>query len=87
MKDFFFTFGRDKRYPCQGGWVNVKAPDINTAIAVFKLYYPHPEDDNTLNCADYYTEEQFMETEMYKTGNLGAFCHEIIGPYYYLERR
>ena len=79
MKNFFFTFGLDIRYPFQGGWVTVKAPDIKTAIAVFKLYFPHPEDDMMLNCSDYYTEEQFMKTETYKTGNLGYWCHAILG--------
>ena len=85
MKNFFFTFGRDKRFPFQGGWVIIKAPDIKTAVSVFRLYFPHPDDEETLNCSDYYTEGQFMKTEMYKTGNLGTFCHEIIGPYVHLR--
>ena len=46
----------------------------------FKAYYPSERDPGILNCADYYSEESFQETEIAETGNFGAFCHEIIEP-------
>ncbi len=81
MKKFYFTFGSADCFPFKGGWVIVKAPDLKTAFAVFKLYYPHPKDKGILNCADYYTEDDFLKTEMYHSGNRGYYCHEIVGPH------
>lgn len=70
----FYTFGIDHRFPFCGGWVEVEAPSVKDAHAVFRAHYPDRE-PGILNCSDYYTEEQFKDLNMLNTGNLGAFCH------------
>lgn len=64
MADFYFTYGSDERYPFYGGWTRITAPSINVALSIFASI--HPNRDNCLNCADYYTENEFKQTEMYK---------------------
>lgn len=70
----FYTFGSDDRFPFRGGWVEVEAPTMKEAHALFREHYPDRE-PGILNCSDYYTEEQFKESGMLVTGNRGAFCH------------
>ena len=70
----FYTFGSDDRFPFCGGWVEVAAPTMKEAHALFREHYPDRE-PGILNCSDYYTEEQFKESDMPLTGNRGAFCH------------
>lgn len=65
MADFYFTYGSDERFPFYGGWTRITAPSINVALSIFASI--HPNRDNCLNCADYYTEKEFKQTEMYKT--------------------
>lgn len=77
LKKFYFTFGTSYRYPFRGGWVLVYAADIYHATNLFREKYPNRGDYNCLNCADYYDEEHFT---MKKTGNLGAYCHDVIMP-------
>lgn len=79
MKKFYFTYGTDSRYPFRGGWTLVYATDLNSAIRIFREYHPNREGSDCLNCADYYTAENFEKREIYKTGNFGAYCHETIG--------
>lgn len=69
----FYTFGTDERYPHRGGWVEVEAENVKQAHAIFRKHYPD-RTPGILNCADYYTEEQFAAADM-TSGNLGAFCH------------
>lgn len=70
----FYTFGTDPCFPFCGGWVEVEAPTMKEAHALFREYYPDRE-PGILNCSDYYTEEQFKESDMPVIGNRGAFCH------------
>lgn len=70
----FYTFGSDNRFPFCGGWVEVEAPSMKEAHAIFREHYPD-RTPGTLNCSDYYTETQFKESDMLSTGNRGAFCH------------
>lgn len=79
MEKFYFTYGTDSRYPFQGGWTLICADNLLAAQQIFKAYHPNRDGCDCLNCADFYTEEQFRETEAFKTGNFGARCHEIIG--------
>ncbi len=73
----FYTFGTDERYPFRGGWVEVEADNMKQAHALYRASYPDRE-PGILNCADYYTEEQFMSIGMMETGNRGAYCHRVI---------
>lgn len=81
MEKFYFTYGTDSGYPFRGGWTLIIAPDIKAAAQIFKAYHPNRDDSECLNCADYYRADYFEQSESYKTGNFGGYCHEIIGPY------
>lgn len=76
LKEFYFTYGRSGQ-PFSGGWTIVLAEDLKQAIEVFRIFHPD-KNDGMIDCADFYSEENFKETEMYKLGNFGAFCHERI---------
>lgn len=73
----FYTYGSDDKYPFYGGWVEVEADSIKQAHALYRASYPDKV-NGILNCADYYTEEQFIGTGMIETGNRGAYCHRKI---------
>ena len=75
---FYFTYGTSEQYPFQGGWTVVTANDLKSAIQLFRIFHPDIN-DGILNCADYYTREQFIETDMFKNkDNLGSGCNECI---------
>lgn len=76
LKEFYFTYGTCGQ-PYLGGWTVVLAENLKQAIAVFRIFHPD-ENEGLINCADFYDEAQFKETQMYREGNFGAFCHERI---------
>ena len=78
MEKFYFTYGTDSRYPFQGGWTLIYADNLLAAQQIFKAYHPNRPGCDCLNCADFYTAERFEKSEAFKTGNLGARCHEIL---------
>ncbi len=82
LKKFYFTFGTSDDFPYCGGYIVIEAPTLKSAARIFREYYPNPMSDTTLNCSDYYTEEQFKKTGMIETKNRGAGCYCIIGPHY-----
>lgn len=73
---YYFTFGNDKDYPYQGGWVEVYAANLQKAQHKFRAQFPD-RTKGVLNCADFYTEEHFLKSGMRKD-NLGKRCHEVI---------
>lgn len=78
MLPFYFTYGSYRNYPFQGGWTIVLAVDLKNAVQKFRVVHPDFH-DNTVNCASFYTEEQWMEdSDMWATGNLGKFAQELI---------
>ena len=77
MVRIYYTFGTDPRYPYIGGWVTVESGSLEKAHRIFRAYCPD-RTPGVLNCADYYTEEEFMRTGMYQAGNHGAFCHRKV---------
>lgn len=80
LAKFYFTYGTSSDYPFQGGWTLIYAPDMKAAQQIFKAYHPNREGvESCLNCADFYTEEQFIIAG-FRSGNRGAFCHEVICP-------
>lgn len=80
MEKFYFTYGTDHKYPFQGGWSLIYAPDLRSAQQIFKAIHPNREGSDSLNCADYYTEKEFFQENSFKDGNRGAGCHEVICP-------
>jgi len=59
MENFYFTFGSDKRFPFQNGFLVVEADGLKSAISCFKEHYPNRPGSDALNCSDYYTEDQW----------------------------
>lgn len=60
LKRFYFTFGSAEEFPYKRGqYLIVKAQDINEAARKYKKKYPNQSGDEVLNCADYYTQEQW----------------------------
>ena len=74
---YYYTFGKNTEMPYNGGWVEVIADSFDEADEKFKAKYPNNK-DGFLNCAFRYTEEHFVTTNMFNTGNFGARCHKII---------
>lgn len=71
MKNFYFTFGSWEGFPYQHGYLIAKANNLSSAIAKFREKYPDKH-KNTVNCAFYYTEEEWQ------TVKEKGVCHEII---------
>jgi len=75
---FYFTFGTDKQFPYQGGWVKVVANSRGEACEKFRTRFPY-RNYNTINCAFIYSEDAFSKTIMAQGGGcLGEYCHEVI---------
>lgn len=77
MPRYYFTYGTSNSYPYQNGWTEVEAKDEREAIEKFRRVHPDCS-DGIINCSWIYTEEKFMQTLMFRNGNLGAKCHEVI---------
>lgn len=76
IKNFYYTFGALPQYPYEGGWVEVQAESLKKAHEMFRIKFPDVQKD-VLNCADFYTEEQFKNA--FKNGeNRGKGRHETI---------
>lgn len=72
MKKFYFTFGSDRKFPYQNGYVIVMADDLLDAIDLFRGRFPD-RNPGIVNCSFWYTEEEWRP--MY--GNKEPY--EIIG--------
>jgi len=78
MNKYYFTFGGDGQI-YRGGWVEIHADSIADAQEKFAKHFgDRAYKGQFLSYAFHYTESQFAETIMSKTGNGGAGCHEII---------
>jgi hypothetical protein len=74
MNKYYYTFGTDERFPFYKGYIIINAPDMGAAHRLFRAYHPDRDDsDRCLNCASYYTEEEWGKTSM-ADGSWGA-CH------------
>ena len=76
MKNYYFTYSTEGQ-PFVGGWTRVIACDIHDAVDLFRKVHPD-KTEGLLNCADYYTENQFYKTEMHLSGNFGSYEQEVI---------
>lgn len=68
MKNYYFTFGSDERFPfTRGQFVLVKAGSMKEAAEKYKAKHPC-RIPGILNCASYYPESVFNEfrDEYYK---------------------
>jgi hypothetical protein len=78
MPKFYYTYGTDPVYPFQGGWTEIEAPDRTAADLAFKAYHPCRPGGRFLNCADVYSEREFLPSDMLLNGNYGLWCQEEI---------
>ena len=79
MPKYYFTYGTDPAYPFQGGWTEVTAPDELQARRLFQMFHSVPEGIfGVLNCAEIYSEDKFIATDMFRNGCFGAWCQEEI---------
>ena len=76
MNNYYFTYGIEGQ-PFVGGWTRVIACNIHDAVDLFRKVHPD-KIEGLLNCADYYTENQFYKTEMHLSGNFGSYEQEVI---------
>ena len=76
MQRFFYTFGSDKKFPYQKGWVEVRAADREESHEKFRARFPDRNPD-CINCSFCYTEEQWRKMDPENTWQ-GYRCHEII---------
>lgn len=78
MQTFYFTYGTADYFPYYGGWTKVIAPNRRVAEDLFRAVHPD-RTPGLLLCANVYTEEEFMATEMYENNkNLGHGLWETI---------
>ena len=61
MKNYYFTFGSDERFPFQHGCVQVVASNRSEAVNIFNAKYPPRDKQGLVNCAFIYDEEEFKE--------------------------
>lgn len=76
MPKFYFTYGTEGQ-PFVGGWTEVEAPTVKAATIAFRAFHPD-KTPGLLNCSDVYTQELFERTEMFREGNFGHRCRELI---------
>ena len=75
QRKYYFTDGSGVM-PFQGGWTEVFADDVEKAIAAFQIY--HPNKNGCINCCCVYPQEEFERGDMFKNGNFGKKCWEVI---------
>lgn len=63
MKTYYFTFGSDKRFPYQNGYMTIEAESRDQAIAMFRSVHPDREkDSDTYNASDCYSIEDWEQS-------------------------
>lgn len=79
MRKFYFTYGSDARFPYQSDWTEIEAPDLECAIEIFRQYHPDRPGSGCINCAFYYTQEQWdAKPDESKALSLSDRCRERI---------
>lgn len=72
MNKYYYSFGTSEQFPFYKGYIIINAPDMGAAHRLFRAYYPDVN-EGIMNCADYYTEEEWNKTSMVD-GSWGE-CH------------
>lgn len=78
-KRYFITFGSDNPIH-SNGWVEVIADNREDANNKFSTRFGKlaRSEYGFMNYSCCYSEAEFIKTKMYKHGNFGAYCHEVI---------
>lgn len=71
-----FTYGTSG-HPYVGGWTEIVAPTTRMCFELFRAYHPD-KTPGILNCAFFYTWNDFKDSPMAVEGNFGAKRHEKI---------
>ena len=80
MPKYYFTFGSSGQV-YKGGWVEIHAINMTDAQQKFEKRYGNEarnKETGLLRYSDHYREDLFRASGMIETGNLGAYCHEVI---------
>lgn len=77
FQPFYFTFGSWEKYPFQDGYLVIYAEDIKMAALRFMELYPNPSNPEVLNCADYYSQREWIGIT--KTYYKGRSPFQVIG--------
>ena len=79
MNRYYYTFGTHEQFPYCRGWVEVLANDWHESHAKYRAKFPDVNED-IINCAMFYTEEQFKKTCMWleRDKYKNEKCHEVI---------
>lgn len=80
MKTWYFTFGRESRFPFQNGYITIEAPTARAAYEIFDCYFPpRVEGSDISNFSFCYSEEEWAIVFNHTTRLME--CHLHIGPY------
>ena len=75
LQPFYFTFGSDKDFPYQNGYIVIFAGCQSAAIKEFRRKYPDRH-THCINCSFVYTEDKWKQTGM---GNNDQYpCYETL---------
>jgi len=81
MANFYFTYGTSSQFPFRRGWTRVEAENLDQAIEAFRAIHPD-RNPGLINCAFYYTEEQFkgsiMDTSTFESEHECLNAAEIL---------
>ena len=72
-----FTFGSDRQFPYQRGYLTIEARTMQEAINEFRCRFPNPVHSHLVNCAFWYSEPEKIQ-KIKDMKNLGVGCHEAI---------
>ena len=75
---FVFTYGTD--HWSHGGWTEITAETEEDARDVFRALH-----GSLSNCSCVYPEQEFLQTKMFRDGNLGKRCVESIYFHRYVD--
>lgn len=75
-KNFYVTFGSDKEFPYQNGFLTINAENERQANEYFQALHPNRAGSNCLNYSFMYTEEEWKN--IYPKYYEGTSPHETI---------
>lgn len=77
--NYYFTFGSSGQI-YKGGWVQIKASTLREAQEKFIRHFEKKayKSEGILSYASHYDQAEYEELEMFRTGNFGSRCHEVI---------
>ena len=88
LHPFYFTFGSDKSFPYQNGYIIIFAKYEYIALRVFREHYSG-KSQGCVSCSAFYSEKEWQQTAMARNNNYPCFetiyAHEEKIPGFALE--